>query len=273
METLSFVAEEKMQRIAKETMEVYVPIAERLGIGIFRTKLDDLAFKAMDPKGYAESAAVLQKRRSETEKALDEVLKDIKTKLAHSGLRKFRTEMRVKGVHSFSKKLAERDGHIDKVYDLFALRIIVPTVEDCYQALGLIHGLWQPVPGRVKDYIATPKPNGYRSLHTAIISRNITVEIQIRTEEMHLASQYGAAAHFSYKAHGSARKAQSPLAWFMNMNPIKKSITAEPPKWLKDLASAVDTDGHDMLGSALAEDFFAARMFVFTPRARSSTYR
>lgn len=249
METLSFVAKEKQLRIAKETMNVYVPLAERLGIGLFKTPLEDLAFKVIDPKGYANTFAFLAKQRTDMEAALADALKEVKKELAEHGFTQFRTEMRVKGVHSFSVKLDEKKGHVEKVYDLFALRIIVPTIEDCYRVFGIIHAKWKPLPGRIKDYIATPKPNGYRSLHTAVITdRGLIIEIQIRTEDMHHDAQYGAAAHFSYKAHGSEVRADQRKTWADGILNIAKDESSEHAK------------------AGLSNDLLAERMFVFTPK-------
>ena len=198
-------------------------------------------------------------------------MKDLKKELGENGIRAFRTETRVKGVHSFARKLERKDGEIGLVYELFALRIIVKNVEDCYRVLGVIHSLWRPVPGRIKDYIAFPKPNGYRSLHTSVITRHgITVEAQIRTEEMHRESQYGIASHFGYKT-GSAGGAVTPIEWIRRFLPnlMKTDAihTEEAPRWMKDLTEAQqDLPGFKTLDQALKEDFFAERMFVFTPK-------
>ncbi len=270
METLSHVAPEKQHRIAKETMEVYVPIAERLGMGMFRMMLDDLAFRALDPKGYDEAVALLREKREEMEESLEEVLKDIKRHLAEGKLRTFRTEMRIKGVHSFARKLEEKEGNVDKVFDLFAIRIVVPTVEDCYRAFGIVHAAFRPMPGRIKDYIASPKPNGYRSLHTVVITgHNVAVEVQIRTEEMHLESQYGVASHFSYKT-GVGSKDLAGTKWIRAVVPrlmhTKSTEAPHTPSWLKDLAHVANEHSAETLEEALKQDFFAERMFVFTPQ-------
>ncbi|MEK7531047.1 MAG: RelA/SpoT family protein [Patescibacteria group bacterium] len=271
METIEFVAPEKQKRIAKETMEVYVPIAGRLGMGAIRKRLEDLAFKVLEPKKYAETFRTLKEKRAEQEKTLLEILKDMKRDLAEGGMRNFKTETRIKGIHSFAIKLENKDGHIDKVYDLFAIRIIVPTVEDCYKALGIVHAHHTAVPGRIKDYIATPKPNGYRSLHTVIMTgHGLAVEIQIRTEEMHAESQYGVVSHFGYKTNESASSKMTYMQWLiprlMRTKKVETGVAAPIPKWLTDLAKAVGDHPSKSLDEALKEDFFAERMFAFTPK-------
>ncbi len=267
METISFVEpESKRIRIAKETMEVYAPIAERLGVTTFKRPLEDLAFQILQPGDYQDAEQAINVQRSEMEDALDAALRDVKKDLAKAGIRNFSTERRIKGVYSFWKKLAEKDGHIEKIYDLFALRIIVPTIEDCYRVLGVVQHAYRPVPGRVRDYIASPKPNGYKSLHTAVITgRGVTIEIQILTADMHHENQFGAASHYTYKEQ-TPRGAASGL-WLRKVVPrLMKSKTGQTPKWLKDLGTAIEHAEHQTLEEALKEDFFAERMFVFTPK-------
>jgi GTP pyrophosphokinase len=277
METIEFVAPEKQMRIAKETMEVYVPIAGRLGMGAIRKRLEDLAFKVLEPEKYMETLSMLKEKRAEQEKTLIEILKDVKRDLAEGGIRNFKSETRIKGVRSFALKLENKDGHIDKVYDLFAIRIIVPTVEDCYKALGIIHAHHTAVPGRIRDYIATPKPNGYRSLHTVIMTgRGLAVEIQIRTEEMHAESQFGIVSHFGYKTGESASKKMTYMQWLiprlMRTKKVETGVVtpvqagAQIPQWLTDLAKAVGDNPSKSLDEALKQDFFAERMFAFTPK-------
>ncbi len=273
MQTIEFVAPEKQRRIASETMEIYVPIAERLGMSAVKSELQDLSYAVLDPEGYKATLKTLEAKREEMEKGLSETLKDLKRALGEAGIRNFQTEMRVKGTYSFAKKLEEKEGNIERVYDLFALRAIVPTVGDCYRLLGLVHGLWRPVLGRVKDYIAVPKPNGYRSIHTTVITGNgVIVEVQIRTEEMHRESQYGIASHFNYE--GMGKKQTSSVNWIRSLLPsLKKRAekTGDPqvtvPSWLKDLTEIdAENPDHEAFQEALHEDFFAERMFTFTPK-------
>jgi len=281
METIEYIEpEEKRHRIALETMEVYVPIAERLGIGVLKSQLEDLAFKALEPEHYKEIAAYLKNESEKAKDAIDEAVKDMKRSLAASHVKNFRTEIRVKGAHSFATKLERKENDISRIFDVFAVRIIVSSVEDCYRVLGIIHGLWSPMPGRVKDYIAQDKLNGYRSLHTTVITRQkITIEVQIRTEEMHREAQYGVASHFGYKqgAHFDKKgDIDSTIEWLWRFVPsvmkIKKTVpmaggVSSAPHWLKDLtAAAEDFEEQTAFHQALKEDFFAQRMFVFTPK-------
>ncbi len=280
METINFVEPiEKRMRIALETKEVYVPIAERLGIGLIKAQLEDLAFKTLEPERYQKIHQFLEERGETEKEALDRALNDLRKALAEAGIRKFRTEARVKNVHSFATKLIRKDNDPDKVYDIFAIRIIVPTMEDCYRAFGVIHNIWRPIPGRIKDYIASPKPNGYRTLHTTIITpHKLIIEIQIRSEEMQRESKFGVAAHFIYKNHhkGAENALKVPWAWrfvpsLMKMARGQKTdatpATAPTPRWLTDLNSAAEEfQGEQAFQEALREDFFAKRMFVFTPK-------
>ncbi|MDE2078951.1 MAG: bifunctional (p)ppGpp synthetase/guanosine-3',5'-bis(diphosphate) 3'-pyrophosphohydrolase [Patescibacteria group bacterium] len=281
MQTLQYVDPTKQKRIALETKEVYVPIAERLGIGVIKSKLEDLAFKTLEPEKYAETETFLHER-SETEKeSLDKAVNDLRKALAEAGMRKFYTESRVKNVHSFAKKLARKGNDPDKVYDIFAVRIIVPTMEDCYRALGIIHKLWRPLPGRVKDYIAIPKPNGYRTLHTTIITpHKLIVEIQIRSEEMQRESKFGVAAHYLYKEDPKKpieEGEKAPRGWAWRFVPSLMRVakgaapqlepSASAPRWLQELNTAAEEFREESaFQKALRDDFFAERMFVFTPK-------
>ncbi len=271
METLSFVAPEKQQRIAKETLEVYAPIAGRLGISALKRPLEDLAFQVLMPKDFKTATETLATQRSEMESALNEVVQEVKTALTRAGIRTVSTETRVKGAFSFWKKLEEKDGDITKIYDLLALRVITEKADECYAALGVVHSLWRPVPGRIRDYISYPKPNGYRALHTVVLTdQKVTVEIQILSREMHHENQYGVASHFNYKLLGSARKVNSATSWVRSVLPnllaTKKQDKTNEPKWLQDLTVAVEESEHDAFQSALAQDFFAERIFAFTPK-------
>src|SRR3989344_3323370 len=159
---------EKLTRIALETLEIYAPIADRLGMSVAKQELEDAAFPHAYPKEYEKTRELLKERSSENEKRLEKVEKALKRELAEMGLRAFRTETRIKGIYSLFRKLERKGWDITKIYDIRALRIIFPTVADCYSALGIIHSHWRPVPGKIKDYIAFPKPNGYQSIHTTV---------------------------------------------------------------------------------------------------------
>ncbi len=278
METLEYVAPEKQRRIALETREVYVPIAERLGIGLVKAQLEDLAFKTLEPERYREMHTFLEERGKMEKDALDSALNDLKKALAEAGIRDFHTEARIKNVHSFAAKLARKDNDPDKVHDIFAIRVIVPSVEDCYRTLGILHNIWRPMPGRVKDYIASPKPNGYRTLHTTVITpHKLIIEVQIRSEEMQRESKFGVAAHFVYKDPKKKPADSRAPGWAWRLVPSLMRVSknaaaesphsAESPRWLKDLNTAAEEFQEEQaFHEALRDDFFAERMFIFTPK-------
>lgn len=201
MRTLQFLNAEKRRRIAQETMDIYAPIAHRLGMGKLRGELEDLAFRNLHPDDYRELTTQLEKRRPETDAFLNEVTTMIETKMAEAGVPLVEVEGRVKRLYSIWKKLNKQRIEIDQVYDLVAARIITPNeIRHCYAALGIIHNTWKPVPGRIKDWIATPRDNLYQSLHTSVIgSKGQPFEVQIRTEQMHEIAEEGVAAHWKYK--------------------------------------------------------------------------
>ena len=272
--------EEKRVRIAQETLEIYTPIADRLGMSVAKQELEDAAFPFAYPKEYEKTKELMKERKNENERRLEKIEKDLKRAFAEAGLREFRTEARIKGTYSLFRKLERRQWDIGKIYDIRALRIIFPTVADCYTALGIIHAQWRPVPGKIKDYIAFPKPNGYQSIHTTVYTGDgSALEIQLRTESMHREAQYGIASHLTYKEtqSGGAERARG-LEWVRQFLPAwrrgaKKTEPAPSPRpggipdWVKELARA------DTAESASAEyldtlksDFFSHRVFVFTPK-------
>jgi len=201
MRTLQFLDPDKRRRIAQETMDIYAPIAHRLGMGKLRGELEDLAFKNLHPEDYRELTAQLEKRRAANEAFLDDVTSTIQQKMAEAEVPYVSVEGRVKRLYSIWKKLHRQRIDLDQVYDLVAARIITPNeIRHCYAALGIIHHTWKPVPGRIKDWIATPRDNLYQSLHTSVIgSKGQPFEVQIRTEDMHQIAEEGVAAHWKYK--------------------------------------------------------------------------
>jgi len=201
MRTLEFLSPEKRRRIAQETMDIYAPIAHRLGMGRLRGELEDLAFKHLHPENYRELTAQMEKRRAANEAFLDGVTSIIQDKMQEAEVPFARIEGRVKRLYSIWKKLHRQEIVLDQVYDLVAARIITPNeIRHCYGALGVIHNIWKPVPGRFKDWIATPRDNLYQSLHTSVIgSKGQPFEVQIRTEQMHRVAEEGVAAHWKYK--------------------------------------------------------------------------
>ena len=201
MRTLHYLPAEKRKRIAQETMDIFAPIAHRLGMGKLRSELEDLAFQHLHPEDYRELAAQLEKRRPENEKFLSGVTAHIEEKMREADASFVRVEGRVKRLYSIWKKLRRQKIGLDQVYDLVAARVITPNeIRHCYAALGVIHNIWKPVPGRIKDWIATPRDNLYQSLHTSVIGANgQSFEVQIRTEDMHRIAEEGVAAHWKYK--------------------------------------------------------------------------
>ncbi len=201
MRTLEFLSLDKRRRIAQETMDIYAPIAHRLGMGKLRGELEDLAFKNLHPEDYRELTAQLEKRRAANEAFLNDITATIAEKMREADVPFTRIEGRVKRLYSIWKKLGAQEIDIDQVYDLIAARVITPNeIRHCYGALGVIHNAWKPVPGRFKDWIATPRDNLYQSLHTSVIgSKGQPFEVQIRTEQMHLIAEEGVAAHWKYK--------------------------------------------------------------------------
>ncbi|MEK7109460.1 MAG: HD domain-containing protein, partial [Patescibacteria group bacterium] len=222
MRTLKHVPEEKRRRIALETLEIYAAIAHRLGIGLVRKELEDLAFEYAYPEEYVEAKQLLTERSKETTERLNRMSRTLRKELGQNGITKLHTDFRVKGLWSLWQKLKRKEGDIAKVYDIAALRVVVPTVEDCYKVLGLVHNLWQPLPNKIKDYIAFPKPNGYKSLHTTVFTGDGgIVEVQIRTPDMHNEAQYGIASHVTYK-EVPGKKGQTPggsFDWIKSLIP------------------------------------------------------
>ena len=206
--TLKFVPKEKQHRIALETLEIYAPIANRLSIGKLKGELEDYSFPYAYHEEYKKVTDMLKERSDDNAKKLEKFYRSIHVELAKDGIESIRGEFRVKRIYSLYKKLLRHKMDMDNIYDLSAIRVIVPTVADCYRALGIIHSQWRPLPGRIKDYVAFPKPNGYQSLHTTIFTGDGSfVEVQLRTEEMSRDAAYGVAAHFSYKENTDPTKA------------------------------------------------------------------
>ena len=288
METLAHVPDAKRQRIALETMEIYAPIADRLGMGRMKRDLEDLAFPYLDPDAYAHTVEVRKLKTKETEAGLAKVQKTLRRDLAKKGIVDFRTEIRIKGLWSLHQKLKRKKDDLAQIHDIAALRIIVPEIGDCYAALGVVHALYKPLPGEFKDFIAFPKPNGYQSIHTTVVTPDAgIVEVQIRTEEMHQRAQFGIASHMSYKHLGKgveklgkeaqkSRFAALSFAWVRSLIPSllrasqereKKPGTAKPPHWLAELSEAhAALAGSEDFVDGLKKDFFSRRVFVFTPK-------
>ena len=241
MRTLSHVNKEKQRRIAAETLEIYAPIAYRLGIRKLSRELEDLAFPYVYPEGYKELTSLLKQGEEERKERLEQFRKSVSKELVKAGLTEFKSDYRVKGLYSLYKKYIAFKKDFEKIYDVLAMRITVKKTEDCYRVLGIIHSAWKPLPGRIKDYIAFPKINGYQSLHTTVFTGDGgLVEIQIRTEEMHREAEYGVASHALYKSESSIQSQK------------------EVADWIRSISEQNVAD--------IKRDFLSERIFVYTPK-------
>ena len=276
MKTLEYVPEEKQLRIATETLEIFAPLAYRLGMGILNRKLEDLSFPFVYPKEHERVQEIMKEKNNDDVELLKKVSQTIIKRLAKEGITNIKTSYRKKGSYSLYKKLERKNWDVNKIYDIFALRIIVPTVNDCYKALGIIHGFRRPMPGRIKDYIAFSKPNGYQSIHTTIFTRfGNVVEIQLRTAEMHEKAEYGIASHLSYKTKKVGSESNN--IWIKrllpNINKLNKNEdnkkdknSADIPVWIKKLADSPNNVHSKEFVDELKKDFFEHRIFIFTPK-------
>jgi GTP pyrophosphokinase len=258
-----------------------------LVIGVVRRELEDLAFEYANPEAYAKVKKLMHERTSETLARLETMTRALKRALGEANITDFRTDYRVKGLFSLHRKLERKGGDIDKIYDTAALRIIVKDEADCYRVLGLVHHLWRPLPNKIKDYIAFPKPNGYQSLHTTVFAGDGgIVEIQIRTEKMHQEAEYGIASHVLYKEESpdtpvNPNRKQTSFEWIKSLIPglgYKLARHTQPalpgsthnrysitkvPEWIEELAAG---DEEEDLETSLKSDIFNHRVFVFTPK-------
>jgi len=252
MRTLEHLRPEKQQRIARETLEVYAPLAHRLGMGKLRGELEDLAFRYTDPFQYTQLTDEVESLRGEGEAFLHRIVDTLDAKLREAGI-KARVESRIKRLYSIQQKLNAHNIPVDQVYDLFAIRVITETEQDCYAVLGLLHSTWRPVPGRFKDFIAMPRPNLYQSLHTTLIADGgHQFEVQIRTEDMHRVAEEGIAAHWKYKASDMVTaKDEQRLAWIRQML-----------EWQREM-----TDPNEFM-STLKMDMYPEEVYTFTPKGK-----
>jgi GTP diphosphokinase / guanosine-3',5'-bis(diphosphate) 3'-diphosphatase len=252
MRTLGYLSPERRERIARETLEIYAPIAHRLGMGKIRGELEDLAFQYLEPQAYREIVDAVESRRHSNEEFLAEIKKDVEAELRREGI-PARMEGRIKRPYSVFQKLRRQKIPFDQVYDLAALRIITDSVKNCYAALGVIHNKWRPIPGRIKDFIAIPRPNLYQSLHTSVVGpHGQTFEVQIRTEEMHRIAEEGIAAHWKYKEGRKGPGADDQrIAWMRHL-----------VEWQQE----VQDPGEFM--STLKVDLYPEEAYTFTPRGK-----
>ena len=249
--TLEYVRPDKQQRIALETLEIFAPLANRLGMGRLRAELQDGAFKYAHPRDYARTIELMQSHGKRSQSSLEKVHDKLDDELKKHGIAA-QTNYRVKSLYSLYRKLLRKDWNIEKVYDIMALRIIVDSIEDCYRVLGIIHANWRPLPGRIKDYIGVPKLNGYQSIHTTVFTGEGKVaEIQIRSRAMHEEAEYGIAAHLAYIESGkpkSGGKLSRQLQW------VQQLIN-----WQQNFS------GSKEFLDNLKLDFFQDHVFTFTP--------
>src|SRR3954467_13222341 len=251
MRTLEHLDPERQRKIAEETLEIYAPIAHRLGMGKIRGELEDLGFRFLDPVGYEQVEKSVNARRKHGEAFLEKTQQIIADKLKEAGIQA-RVESRIKRLFSIHKKLQKQRISVDQVYDLCAMRVITRSLQDCYAVLGIIHNLWRPVPGRIKDFIAMPRPNFYQSLHTSVITEDGTpFEIQIRTEEMHKMAEEGIAAHWKYKDGPVSAQDEQRLAWLRQV-----------VEWQRDVS-----DPNEFL-STLKVDLYPEEVYTFTPKGK-----
>lgn len=253
MRTLEHLQPERQQSIARETLDIYAPLAHRLGMGKVRSELEDLAFRYVDPFGYDQIREAVEAHRQQGEHFLREINAILKDHLREHNI-DARIDWRIKRLYSIYQKLQRQRITVDQVYDLLAVRVITRTVQDCYAVFGLIHSIWRPVPGRIKDFIAMPRPNLYQSLHTTVMAEGgHQFEVQIRTEEMHRVAEEGIAAHWKYKSGGSpvSAKDEQRLAW------VRQIV-----EWQRDM-----TDPNEFL-STLKIDLYPEEVYTFTPKGK-----
>jgi guanosine-3',5'-bis(diphosphate) 3'-pyrophosphohydrolase len=251
MRTLEHLTPERQQKIAKETLEIYGPIAHRLGMGKIRGELEDLGFRYLDPLTHQQVHDAVESRRKKGEQFLAKVEQTLRDKLKEAGITA-EVESRIKRLFSIHKKLVRQKISVDQVYDLYAMRVITKSLQDCYAVLGIVHNVWRPVPGRIKDFIAMPRPNFYQSLHTSVITEDGTpFEVQIRTEEMHHMAEEGIAAHWKYKDGPVSAQDEQRLAWLRQV-----------VEWQRDVS-----DPTEFL-STLKIDLYPEEVYTFTPKGK-----
>ena len=251
MRTLEYLDSEKQQRIARETLDIYAPVANRLGMGLVRGELEDLAFRYLETDAYLELTRKLSTKQKVFDKFLREVEQVIRDKMIESGV-PAEVQARIKRLYSLHVKIQKQQRTLDQVFDLLAVRLITDTVKNCYAALGVIHQIWPPVPGRFKDYIAMPRPNLYQSLHTTVIQAGQPFEVQIRTQEMHRIAEQGVAAHWKYKAGRGAPDADDQrIVWMRQLIEWVQEMQ-EPSEFL----------------STLRVDLYPEEVYTFSPKGR-----
>ena len=255
MRTIQFHSEEKQKRIAQETLDLYAPLAHRLGMYRIKAELEDLSFKALEPEKYAEIAKEISFKKTERDEDVEKMISTVKGLLEKNHIKHYDIKGRVKNIYSIYKKIITKNKTIDDIYDLLALRVIVDSVEQCYHVLGIIHSIWTPLPMRFKDYIAVPKPNMYQSLHTTVVGPAGKIyEIQIRTYEMDQIAEFGVAPHWAYKENVEYSHEKEQLEIVNKL------------KWYKDLTTYVENSATEDPLDSIIEDIFSANVYIFTPK-------
>src|SRR6202030_2477932 len=250
MRTLEYLEPAKQQRISRETLDIYAPIAHRLGMGIVRGELEDLSFRYLEPESFLALQKEVSDKAPVHKKFLEEVQATIRSKLVENGI-PAELEARVKGLYSLHRKIVRQERALEQVYDLLAVRVVTDTERNCYAALGVMHHIWRPVPGRFKDYIAMPRPNLYQSLHTTVIHSGQPFEVQIRTQEMHHMAEEGVAAHWKYKDDKPASEDDQRITWMRQLIEWSQELE-EPGEFL----------------STLKVDLAPVEVYAFTPKGR-----
>ncbi len=258
MRTLQYQPPEKQKMIAQETLDLYAPLAHRLGMYRVKAELEDLSYKFIEPLEYQRVLSMIKRQRAAREEDISKMKATLKNVLLSNGIMKYEIRGRVKNIYSVCKKMQTKNLEFEEIYDLLALRILVPSIEDCYHVLGLVHSEWAPIPMRFKDYIATPKPNLYQSLHTTVVGMKGKIyEIQIRTYDMDAIAEIGIAAHWAYKEEN------------IGYTPEKEQAElAEKLKWYKDMMTYIENaeeEGKDPLEN-IRDDIFSANVYIFTPK-------
>ena len=253
MRTLNFLPEDRRLRIAQETIDIYAPIANRLGMSKVKNELEELAFHVLEPETYELLKVKVERRRKASEGVVEQLRQTIVQKLQDAQVPVVEVAGRTKHLFSIHQKLRRQKIDLDQVYDFVALRVITRTIRDCYAALGIIHQTWSPVPGRIKDFIAMPRPNGYQSLHTSVISEGgFPFEVQIRTEEMHLRAEEGIAAHWKYKeGRVGAGRDEPYFVWLRQLLEVQQEVR-DPQEFLQNLKI----------------DLYPEEVYTFTPKGQ-----
>lgn len=262
MRTLEYLPEEKRKRIAQETMEIFVPIADRLGIGEIKGELEDLAFKFMDPENYKNVKELEEKQYQEIERYVDKTIKELEKDLKKEGIKIIEIKGRAKRIHSLFLKLKRHDMDINRIYDLAAVRVIVSSIADCYETLGIVHKKYHPLIGRIKDYISLPKPNGYQSIHTTVFGpEGRILEVQIRTKKMDDEAEFGIASHWIYSE-------QEKKGWKKYFLIRGSKLPEKEVTWINQLREwqgEIGRSNEEFL-DGLKIDFLKNRIFAFTPK-------